>query len=70
MKPELKALLFVVVFMLATVLVAIVLPMIHPQALIWLALAIMVYALYSLAVGYFKFSDGVDSLNKKYEDSK
>jgi uncharacterized membrane protein YhaH (DUF805 family) len=70
MKPELKALLFVVVFMLATVLVAIVLPMIHPQALIWLALAIMVYALYSLAVGYFKFSDGVNSVNKKYEDNK
>ena len=65
LKPEFKALLFVVAFLLATVAIALVLPLIHPQALIWISIALMVYAVYSLAVGYFKFSDGVDSLNKK-----
>lgn len=68
MKPELKALLFVVAFMLVTVVLSIVMPMIHPQALLWIAIAFMIYALYTLAVGYFKFSDGVDNLNTKYED--
>lgn len=68
MKPELKALLFVVAFMLVTVVLSIVMPMIHPQALLWLAIAFMIYAVYTLAVGYFKFSDGVDNLNTKYED--
>jgi len=65
LKPEFKALLFVVVFLLATITIALVLPLIHPQALISISIALVVYAVYSLAVGYFKFSDGVDSLNKK-----
>lgn len=65
MKPELKALLFVGAFMVVTVLLSIVIPMIHPQALIWISLCIMVYALYTLSVSYFKFSDSVDNLNKK-----
>jgi uncharacterized protein involved in cysteine biosynthesis len=70
MKPELKALLFVVAFIIVTVLLSIVMPMIHPQALVWIAIALMIYAVYTLAVSYFKFSDGVDNLNTKYEDKK
>jgi hypothetical protein len=70
MKPELKALLFVVAFIIVTVVLSIVMPMIHPQALVWIAIALMIYAVYTLAVSYFKFSDGVDNLNTKYEDKK
>ena len=68
MKPELKALFFVIIFLAVTILVAVVLPMIHPQALIFAALGLLIYGLYTIAVSYFKFSEGVDSLNKKYED--
>jgi hypothetical protein len=70
LKPELKALLFVITFVALTFALASIIHMLNPAALMWISLAFMIWALYSLAVGYFKFSDGVDNLNTKHEDKK
>ena len=67
LKPEVKALLFVVTFVALTFALGSIIHMINPAALLWVSLAFMIYALYSFAVGYFKFSASVDKLNQKDE---
>ena len=65
LKPEVKALLFVLTFVALTFAIGSIIHMINPAAMLWISLALMVWALYSFAVSYFKFAEGVDNLNKK-----
>jgi hypothetical protein len=67
LKPEVKAILALLAMIVGGYAV---LYYINPVAITWIAIALLVYAMYSMLVSYFRFSHGVDKLNEKYEDKQ
>ena len=70
LKPEVKAILALLAMIVGGYAVGALLYYINPLALTWIAIALLVYGMYSMLVSYFKFSYGVDKLNEKYEDKQ
>ena len=70
LKPEVKAILLVSAILLGGFGLGAVINYINPAALAWVCIAFLIYTMYNLTVGYFKFSTNVDKLNEKYEDKK
>ena len=70
LKPEVKAILALLAMIVGGYAVCSLLYYINPALLTWVAIGLLTYGMYTMLVGYFKFSHGVDKLNRKYENKQ